>query len=84
LKCTLSAITNECNAIRVSSVTEPNGFFRTGAEGGAASSERQSMNQLQLIQTLQGKDVDEAIQRERERDLRKMNQDLVMVNEMIK
>jgi hypothetical protein len=65
-------------------VTESNGFFRTGAEGGAASSERQNMNQLQLIQTLQGKDVDEAIQRERERDLRKMNQDLVMVNEMFK
>lgn len=42
------------------------------------------MNQLQLIQTLQGKDVDEAIQRERERDLRKINQDLAMVNEMFK
>lgn len=84
MKCTLSAITNECNAIRVSSVTESNGFFRTGAESGAVSGERQNMNQLQLIQTLQGKDVDEAIQRERERDLRKINQDLAMVNEMFK
>jgi hypothetical protein len=32
----------------------------------------------------QGKDVDEAILRERERDLRKINQDLAMVNEMFK
>jgi hypothetical protein len=50
----------------------------------AVSHERQNVNQLQLIQTLQGKDVDEAIQRERERDLRKINQDLAMVNEMFK
>jgi hypothetical protein len=39
---------------------------------------------FQLLQTLQGKDVDEAILRERERDLRKINQDLAMVNEMFK
>jgi hypothetical protein len=40
--------------------------------------------QFQSLQTLQGKDVDEAISRERERDLRKINQDLAMVNEMFK
>lgn len=84
LKGTLSAITNECNAIRVTSVPESNGSLRTGAEDGAGSSDKQHLNQLQLIQTLQGKDVDEAIQRERERDLRKINQDLAMVNEMFK
>ena len=35
-----------------------------------------------LIQTLQGAEVDEAIAEERERDIRRINQDLVMVNEM--
>lgn len=84
LKSTLSAITNECGAIRVSTVSETNGVFRSGADIDAVSHERQNANQLQLIQTLQGKDVDEAIQRERERDLRKINQDLAMVNEMFK
>lgn len=84
LKSTLSAITSECGAIRVSSVTETNGYFRTGGDDDKVSSDRQNVNQLQLIQTLQGKDVDEAIQRERERDLRKINQDLAMVNEMFK
>ena len=35
-----------------------------------------------LIQTLQGQDVDELIMEERERDIRKMNQDLQLVHEM--
>ena len=68
----------------MSSVTEKNGYFRTGGDDDKMSSDRQNVNQLQLVQTLQGKDVDEAIQRERERDLRKINQDLAMVNEMFK
>ena len=84
MRSTLSAITSECGAIRVSSVIETNGLFRAGGDDDRFSSERQHVNQLQLIQTLQGKDVDEAIQRERERDLRKINQDLAMVNEMFK
>ena len=84
LKSTLSAITSECGAIRVSSVNEINGYFRTGGDDDKMSSDRQNVNQLQLVQTLQGKDVDEAIQRERERDLRKIKQDLAMVNEMFK
>ena len=35
-----------------------------------------------LIQTLQGQDVDELILEERERDIKKMNQDLQLVHEM--
>lgn len=83
LRGTLSAITNECNAIQVSAVSEPGGFFRNGG-GDTTDNGKQQMNQLQLVQTLQGTDVDEAIQRERERDLKKINQDLAMVNEMFK
>ena len=35
-------------------------------------------------QAIVGKDVDEAIMEERERDIRKMNQDLLLVNEMFR
>ena len=81
LKSTLSTLSTECSGIRV---TENNdkGFLRTVSDDD--NNERQSMQQLQLIQTLHGRDVDEAIQRERERELRKINQDLAMVNEMFK
>ena len=81
LRSTLSAISMECSGIRASQNAE-NSFPRTVTEDD--HNDRQKMHQLQLIQTLQGKDVDEAIQRERERDLRKINQDLAMVNEMFK
>ena len=81
LKGALSSIAMECNALRVTQTNEKD-FFRTSAED--ESNERQNIQQLQHMQTLQGKDVDEAIQRERERDLRKINQDLAMVNEMFR
>ena len=71
----------ECNGLRVTSTNEK-GFLRTGAEENG--NDRENNQQLQHMQTLQGKDVDEAIQRERERDLRKINQDLAMVNEMFR
>ena len=74
----------ECNTVRVTQTTERD-FSRADQDNGAnIDSNGQKIHQLQMIQTLQGKDVDEAIQRERERDLRKINQDLIMVNEMFK
>lgn len=74
----------ECNTIRVTQTTEKD-FSRTGPDNeNNIDGNAQNLHQLQLVQILQGKDVDEAIQRERERDLRKINQDLVMVNEMFK
>lgn len=44
----------------------------------------QLQQQLKLKPLLQGKEVDDAILEERERDIKKMNQDLVLVNEMFK
>ncbi len=42
----------------------------------------QHIQQLKLQPLLQGKEVDDAILEERERDIKKMNHDLVLVNEM--
>jgi hypothetical protein len=39
---------------------------------------------LKLMPLMQGQEVDDAIMEERERDIRKINQDLAMVNEMFK
>lgn len=42
----------------------------------------QHIQQLKLQPLMQGKEVDDAILEERERDIKKMNHDLVLVNEM--
>ena len=44
----------------------------------------QYMQQLKLKPLMHGQDVDDAIMEERERDIKKMNQDLILVNEMFK
>lgn len=44
----------------------------------------QEQQQLTLKPLLTGQEVDDAIMEERERDIRKMNQDLKLVNEMFK
>jgi hypothetical protein len=44
----------------------------------------QHIQQLKLKPLLQGQEVDDAILEERERDIKKMNHDLVLVNEMFK
>eukprot|EP01038_Epipyxis_sp_PR26KG_P012875 gene12875-17253_t len=44
----------------------------------------QDQQLMQLKPVMQGHEVDEAIMEERERDIKKMNQDLMMVNEMFK
>jgi len=48
----------------------------------ASSSEGQQ--HPRLIQAMQGREVDEAIMAERERDILKINQDLVLVKEMFR
>lgn len=45
---------------------------------------QQQQQQLTLKPVLTGREVDDAIMEERERDILKMNQDLLMVNEMFK
>jgi hypothetical protein len=63
------------------------GVFRTGRGPddfnlGDGASEGSKPAVPKLIQTLQGQDVDDLILEERERDIRKMNQDLQLVHEM--
>ena len=45
---------------------------------------QQQQQQLQLRPLLQGQEVDAAIMEERERDINKLNRDMVLVNEMYK
>lgn len=45
---------------------------------------KEELQQLKLQPLLQGKEVDDAILEERERDIKKMNHDLILVNEMFK
>ena len=42
------------------------------------------VSQPRLIQAIQGREVDEAIMQERERDIKQINEDLVLVKEMFK
>jgi hypothetical protein len=39
---------------------------------------------LRVVQAMQGREVDEAIMAERERDIKKINQDMVLVKEMFR
>jgi len=50
----------------------------------ARDNQRQQQQQIVLKPLLTGKEVDDAILEERERDIRKMNHDLQLVNEMFK
>lgn len=69
---------------RIGEVTT-NGMQReshqTGDGGGAPMDQQQK---LALVPLMQGNEVDDAIMEEREKDIRKMNQDLALVNEMFK
>lgn len=89
VKLTLNAIVGESATIKVAAQTNNSSSSSSGkGSGNNPFDEEESKNlnsrQPRLIQTLQGKEVDEAIVRERERDLRKINRDLQLVNEMFK
>mmetsp|Transcript_13618 Transcript_13618/g.22719 ORF Transcript_13618/g.22719 Transcript_13618/m.22719 type:complete len:281 (+) Transcript_13618:59-901(+) len=58
--------------------------FRMGQTANAATQGKQLQQQMDLKPLLQGKEVDDAILAEREQDIKKMNKDLVLVNEMFK
>lgn len=87
---------NEVGLIKVSAAAGDGGggggnlgVFRTGRGpddfnlgDGASGGEGSKPAVPKLIQTLQGQDVDDLILEERERDIRKMNQDLQLVHEM--
>lgn len=53
-----------------------------GAEGGGSN--QTVSTQPRLIQAMQGREVDEALMEERERDIKQINEDLVLVKEMFK
>ena len=91
VKVTLNAIVGESATIKITATTAASSS--SGGSNGQdgknpfATDEIESSfssKQPRLIQTLQGKEVDEAIMRERERDLKKINRDLLLVNEMFK
>ena len=82
VKTTLNAVVGESAAIKVAAPSSSSG----GGGGNPFDEDGGDLNgrQPRLIQTMQGKEVDDAIMRERERDLRKINRDLQLVNEMFK
>jgi t-SNARE complex subunit (syntaxin) len=91
VKLTLNAIVGESATIKVAAPTSSSSSSSSSSSKGSGKNpfddeEGTNFNSRQprLIQTLQGKEVDEAIVRERERDLRKINRDLQLVNEMFK
>lgn len=71
---------NSSNNNGISSGT--NGGFNNGSNQTNLSQQQQQ--QLLQFQPLQGKDVDEMIMEERERDINKINSDIILVNEMFK
>ena len=90
VKAGLQAICNDSTMIKV---TQEGGqgakFARTGDTDSGASEDFSGMKsnpqfepQLQVIG--HGQEVDDAIREERERDIQKMNKDLILVNEMMR
>ncbi len=98
IKASMQAISSEASSIQVTNEaggSSLSGKFITHGsddtrrpEGVESSSGFGSSRQKQLLLepklTMQGQEVDDAIQEERERDIKKMNQDLLMVNEMMR
>jgi hypothetical protein len=52
--------------------------------GPALTQQQQQQRLMQITPVLQGQEVDDAIMEERDRDIKKMNQDLLLVNEMFR
>jgi hypothetical protein len=52
--------------------------------GPALTPQQQQQRLMQITPVLQGQEVDDAIMEERDRDIKKMNQDLLLVNEMFR
>jgi hypothetical protein len=78
VKLGIQGVTREASSIEISrdeqsamQETAPSNNNTTSLPGG-----------IKLLQTMQGKEVDEAIMEERERDIRKINEDLLLVKEM--
>jgi hypothetical protein len=61
-----------------------NGTVFTGKASAQAQLQQGQQQQQNLQLLLSGKEVDDAILEERERDIKRVNQDLVLVNEMFK
>lgn len=58
------------------------GAASVAGNGGVGSGNQTVFQQPRLIQAMQGREVDEALMQERERDIKQINQDLVLVKEM--
>jgi hypothetical protein len=94
VKTIVVTMVGEANSIKV--VKDGNGkqassssVFRmesSNSEGGSGGAGPQKLSQgkMTFTQQMAGQDVDDMIMEERERDIKKMNQDLLLVNEMFK
>ncbi|CAE7592611.1 SYP22 [Symbiodinium microadriaticum] len=60
------------------------GTLSTTYDSGSAGADQQFSGQKQQALMMQGQDVDDAIIEEREKDIKKINHDLVLVNEMFR
>jgi len=82
----LKSVSGEVNMLAVTAYGSSGGVANNSNSGmgnGGQQHQQQQQQQLQF-QTLQGQDVDEMIMEERERDITKINSDIVLVNEMFK
>lgn len=94
IKAGLQQVCSDALMIKVTQESAPRTVFsRTGAspgedttaaEKGTSSERRRQLQEPQILHAIQGQDVDDAIREEREREIIKMNQDLVLVNEMMR
>jgi hypothetical protein len=89
VKVSVQSISSEAALIKEVEIAGINGndFNRIGEstpqQVGKEGSNQQQMTETKF-QALIGDEVDEAIRLERERDIKKMNQDLVLINEMMR
>jgi hypothetical protein len=79
VKLGIQGVTREASSIEISR-DEQNAKSETNPSATATS----LPGGMKLLQTMQGKEVDEAIMEERERDIRKINEDLLLVKEMFR
>ena len=92
LKVSVQSISSESSLVKVSLDGVSNDTFsRTEGFSGPDKIQQNSVDSskvlkqdLQLKPLMQGREVDEAIMEERERDIQKINKDLLLVNEMFK
>lgn len=77
-------ITSKGSSNQSSTQSSSSSTYDSSTSSGITAKDNQKQQQIVLKPLLMGKEVDDAILEERERDIRKMNHDLQLVNEMFK